>query len=210
MQPNLTFVGAALTTGGTAVLIAAFLPSLYPVWTARGVNAVTLISRHRGSWLLANWLFAVGAWLTLAGLAAFAALLGRHPGTSALPAAALTLMVLASTLWTVNLAFRLTVTIRAVDALSVDGAVPDWYEPVNAWAGGLWCAAAVTGTSATVAFGLATIGANVLPSWTGWLAIALGLVILGLFAATRDVPPILLYLAPTTYGVTALIHAVGG
>jgi hypothetical protein len=49
----------------------------------------------------------------------------------------------------------------------------------------------------------------VLPGWTGWLAIAVGAFMLGLFAVTRDVPPVLLYLAPTAFGVTALIRAAG-
>jgi hypothetical protein len=203
---HLTFIGATLTTGGAAVLVGAFLPSLYPVWIARGVNAITLISQHRGAWQVANWLFAVGAGLTLAGLAALTALLNRQPTIGALPTVALALMTLASTLWTANLAFRLTVTVQAA-AVSNGGAVPDWYEPLNAWAGALWYAAALTGASAMIGYGLAAAYGSVLPGWTGWLAVALGVVILGLFVITRDVPPVLLYLAPTAFGVAALIRA---
>src|SRR6266480_3845166 len=173
MRRDLIFAGALLLAGGIAVLVAAFIPSLYPVWTARGINAIPLIAQHRGTWQLANWLFVAGAVLTLAGLGALAPLLNR-PTHSALPSTALTLMTLASTLWIANLTFRLTITVRTADLTSA---------------------------------GLATTGGAVLPAWTGWTAIGLGVVMLGLFLITRDVPPFLLYLAPTIFGVTALIRA---
>jgi hypothetical protein len=208
MRHHLSFLGALLTAGGTAVLVAAFLPSLYPVWLARGVNALTLISPHRGSWQLANWLFGIGAGLTLAGLAALTALLNRQPqpGAGLLPTASLALMTVATTLWIASLGFRLTVTVRTVDAVSTGGQVPDWYEPVNSWSGALWSAAALTGAAATIGYGFAMIDGGVLPGWTGWLALGVGAVMLGLFVFTRDVPPFLLYLAPTAFGVMALIR----
>jgi hypothetical protein len=205
MRRDLILVGGLLTTAGIAVLVAAFIPSLYPVWTARGVNAVTLIGQHRGTWQVANWLFAAGAALTLAGLGVLTRLL-NHP----LGGAALTLMTLASTLWIANLAFRLTVTVRTADLVSGGGSVPEWYEQVNAWAGGLWYAAALTGAVALVGYGVAVTGGGVLPAWTGWLAVGFGVLMLGLFLITGDAPPILLYLAPTVFGVTALIHALTG
>jgi len=209
MRQDLTLAGATLTAGGAAVLIAAFLHALYPVWMARGVHALTLIGQHRGDWQLANWLFAAGAGLTLAGLAALTAAASRRPGAGALSTTALGLMVLASTLWIANLAFRLTVTVRAVDAVSAGHAPPDWYEPINNWVGAMWYAAALSGAAATIGYGLVVVGGSVLPGWTGWLAIGIGVFMLGLFAVTRDVPPVLLYLAPTAFGITALIRATG-
>jgi hypothetical protein len=192
MRASLTFTGATLVAGGAAALTAAFLPALYPVWLARGADALMLIGQHRGAWQWANWLFGVGTGLTVAGLAALTTL---------------ALIVLASTLWTASLAFRLTVTVSVADAASAGHAAPDWYEPVNAWVGALWYAAALLGAAATIGYGLTVRGADVLPGWTGWLAIAVGVFMFGLFAVTRDVPPVLLYLAPTAFGVTALIRA---
>ena len=127
MRRDLIFAGALLLAGGIAVLVAAFIPALYPVWTARGINAIPLIAQHRGTWQLANWLFVAGAVLTLAGLGALAPLLNR-PTHSALPSTALTLMTLASTLWIANLTFRLTITVRTADLTSAGSATPDWYE----------------------------------------------------------------------------------
>jgi hypothetical protein len=206
MRRDLVLVGALLTAGGIAVLVGASLPSLFPVWTARGVDALPIIGQHRGSWQVANWLFATGAGLTLAGLGALTVLFSR-PAGSTLPTAALTLMAVATTLWIANLAFRLTATVRAAGSVSDGAPVPDWYEQVNAWTGGLWYAAALTGGSAMIGYGLAAAAGQVLPGWTGWLAVGLGVLMLGLFLATGDVPPFLLYLAPTAFGVTALIRA---
>jgi hypothetical protein len=44
-------------------------------------------------------------------------------------------MTVATTLWIASLGFRLTVTVRTVDAVSTGGQVSDWYEPVNSWTG---------------------------------------------------------------------------
>ncbi len=208
MRYHLSFIGVLLTAGGAAVMVAAFVPSLYPVWLARGVNAIALISQHRDSWQLANWLFGIGAGLTLAGLAALTALLNRQPGAGLLPPTSLALMTVATTLWIANLGFRLTVTVRTVDSFSTGGQIPDWYEPVNSWTAALWSAAALTGVAATIGYGLAVIGSGVLPGWTGWLVVGVGAVMLGLFVFTRDVPPFLLYVAPMALGVMALIRTV--
>ena len=55
------------------------------------VRAVTLIGDHPGAWQVANWMFAVGIGLTLAGLALLTNLLAARSVGSALPATALTL-----------------------------------------------------------------------------------------------------------------------
>lgn len=208
MRRDQILAGILLTVGGSAVLVAAFLPSLYPIWTARGVDAVSLIAQRLGTWQLANWLFLAGAGLTMAGLAALTAMLQRQPASTATtPTAALALMILASTLWIAVLAFRVTVTVRVADTVANGGAVPDWYEQINAWTGGLWAAAALTGGLAMAGYGVTVAAGDVLPGWTGWLAVGISVFMLGLFAVTRDVPPLLLYLAPTAFGVTALIRA---
>jgi hypothetical protein len=214
MRRDQILIGALLTAGGTAVLIAAFLPSLYAVWTARGVSALTTIGQHRGTWQLANWLFALGAGLTLAGLAALTGLLNHEPATTSgrpatLPSAAFALIGVASTLWLANLAFRLAVTVRVADTVTGGGATPDWYEHINAFTSGLWSAAALVGALALICYGLAVADGAALPGWTGWFAIGTGALMLVLFLVTRDVPPFLLYLAPTAFGITALVRAHG-
>ncbi|TWP50909.1 hypothetical protein FKR81_17665 [Lentzea tibetensis] len=195
-------IGALLTLGGVAVVAAASLPSLLPVWRARGVDAVAIIGQHVGAWQLSSWLFAVGAALTLAGFGALNGVLERTTWSNA----GLALMTLATALWMANLAFRLTVTVRVAEAVRAGGPVPEWYEPINAWTGGLLAAAAVTAGLALLCYGVTVLDGVTLPSWTGWLGIGFGVLVLGLLAATNNVPPILLYLAPLAFGIGALIR----
>jgi hypothetical protein len=49
-----------------------------------GNRRVGPCARH-GAWQLANWMFAVGIWCTLAGLAALTVLLSRHSRDPVLP-----------------------------------------------------------------------------------------------------------------------------
>jgi hypothetical protein len=210
LRRDLTVVGVLLAAGCAAVMVAAFLPQLYPVWIARGVDAVALIVPRRGSWQLANWLFAAGAGLTLAGLGTLTGVLDWPPAARTTSTAALALVALASVLWLATLAFRLTVTVRVVDLVAGGGTVPDWYEPVSSWAGGLWAVAALSGALAIVGYGVTVLRAGVLPAWTGWTGIGVGVLMLGLYALLRDVPPFLLYIAPAVFGVTALVRAVRG
>ena len=63
------------------------------------------------------------------------------------------------------------------------------------------------GAAGMIGYGVEVHGGKVLPDWTGWLAVSVGVLMLGLFVVTRDVPPVLLYVAPTAFGVTALIRA---
>ena len=205
MRTDLGLAGALLSTGGVIVMVAAGLPQLYPVWTSRGLEALTLIGQHRGVWTLANTMFAIGAVLTLAGLGALVPVFDR-PGSAA-AVGGVTLVAVASTLWLANLAFRLAVTGPVAGTVAGGGPVPTWYEPVSAWTAALWSTAALTGALGTIGYGLALTGAGTLPGWTGWSAVVIGAVMLVLFLLTRDVPPFLLYVAPTIVGVTALCRA---
>jgi hypothetical protein len=83
-------------------------------------------------------------------------------------------------------------------------------EPVNSWAGGLWSVAALSGALAILGYGVTTLRAGVLPAWTGWVAVGVGGLMLGLYALVRDVPPFLLYVAPAVFGVAALVRAARG
>jgi hypothetical protein len=50
---------------------------------------------------------------------------------------------------------------RSRSPASAGGAIPDWYEPVNAWTGAMWSAAALTGALAMIGYGVATIAGQV-------------------------------------------------
>lgn len=207
MKNSLTLVGSFLVVGGVAAVWAAFLPSLYPVWTARRIDAVALIADRRTSWQLANWLFVIATVCTLAGMAGLTRLLNSAQPDTVLSTAALVLTAVASTLWLANLAFRLTTTMYTVDARRAGDPVPRGYELLSTWAGGLWLIGALAGALALVGYGFAVTGGGPLPAWSGWLTVAFGLLMITLWLVIRDVPPIVWYVAPLALGVTALINA---
>ncbi|MFS8096331.1 hypothetical protein LFM09_04250 [Lentzea alba] len=194
MRREQVFIGALLTAGGLAVVAAASLPSLLPVWRAGAVDAVRMIGENLGAYQVSSVLFAVGAALTLAGLGALTRLLGGPVAVTGL-----VLMSVATALWLGNLAFRLTVTVQMARE---GGVVPSWYVAMNAWTVGLLAVAAVLAGLALLCYGVAVL--NVWPRWAGFVALVFGAGVLGLFLATLNVPPILLYLAPLALGIAAL------
>lgn len=194
MRRERVFIGALLTSGGLCVVAAALLPSLLPVWRAPAVEAVVLIGRNLGAYRVSSVLFALGAALTIAGLGALTRVLG-----GVVAQAGLVLMSAASALWLANLAFRLTVTVR----VAAGEVVPSWYEPLHGWTVGLLAVAAVLAGLAVVCYGVAMFG---VVRWAGIAALVLGAAVLGLFLATLNVPPILLYLAPLVLGVAAFVR----
>jgi hypothetical protein len=148
-------------------------------------------------------MFAVGIWFTVAGLATLTVLQSRSHREPVLSGLAPTLATAASTLWTVNLAFRLTVMTRVAGPT-----VPDWYPHLSSWADeGLLNAAPLIAGPAMILYGLAVLRGGLLAHWTGWFAAGYGLLLIGESVLTGDVVPALLYLAPLSLGVTALIRA---
>ena len=199
-------IGGCLTVGFVCAAVAALQPSLSSVWTTSSAYAVTLIADERSdAWQLANRMFAIGIWFTVAGLAALTMVLGRRSREPMLSGAALALATAAATLWTVNLTFRLTVMTSVAAA---GPAVPDWYPHISFWADeGLLTAAALIGGPAMILYGLAVVTERVLARWTGWFSAGCGLLLLGQAVPTGDVVPALLYLAPLPLGIAALLRA---
>jgi hypothetical protein len=190
-----------LLTGTATALVAALLPQLFPVWMARGRDSIRTIHDHLRVWKLDSLLFLASAGTTLAGTVLLFE--GRDARHDPLIQSCLTLLVVGTALWSANLAFRLTVTVTVAQALE-DGP-PAWYGPMGQWAAGLWLVGAGFLGVAFSGLGLAIVLGAVLPAWSGWIAIAFGLISLGLAAFTRDTPPVILYLIPLPWGIAALI-----
>lgn len=57
---------------------------------------------------------------------------------------------------------------------------------------------------------MAVIDGDLLAGWTGWLGVGLGGLLVGEFILTGDIVPALLYLAPLSFGVAALIRPISG
>jgi hypothetical protein len=96
-------IGICLTLGFACGAVAALDPSLSSVWTTSSAHAVTLIGDdRRGAWQFANRMFAIGIWLTVAGLAALTMVLGRRTREPLLPGLGLVLVTAAAILWMVT------------------------------------------------------------------------------------------------------------
>jgi hypothetical protein len=67
---TMLLIGAGPAVGFVCAAVAALQPSLSSVWTTSSTQAVTLIAGERSdAWRLANRMFGIGIWFTLAGLA---------------------------------------------------------------------------------------------------------------------------------------------
>jgi hypothetical protein len=189
----MTVLSALLLLMGTATaLVAALLPQLFPVWMARGRDSIRTIHDHLRVWQLDSLLFLASAGTTLAGTVLLFETRSARPDP--LVQSCLMLLTVGTALWSANLAFRLTVTVTVAQAFE-DGP-PAWYAPISRWAAGLWLVGAGFLALAFSGLGLAIVLGAVLPVWSGWVAIVLGLLSSGLAVFTRDTPPIILYLIP--------------
>ncbi|HEU4850241.1 MAG TPA: hypothetical protein VFS93_07515 [Terrimesophilobacter sp.] len=191
-----------LLLGSASSLAAAVLPQLYPVWTSPVDEGLRVIRDEIGAWRLCTLLFLVGAGLVLVGLPlVFAA--GTDPSRAPAMSAALALATTGTVLWIVNLAFRLSVTVRVAQGLG--DAVPDWYLSAWGWVGALWSVAAVLLGIGFAALGLLSALSGSLPAWAGWTSVGVVAVAIGLLIFLQDTPPIVIYLAPVAWGVAVLL-----
>jgi hypothetical protein len=195
--------GVALLVGVAWACVAAFYPGLRSVWTTGGSETVRLIAHHRSGWQVANWSFAVGITFTMAGLAVITSLLRPRPY------AALVFFAVTITLWIADLTFRLTVTVDVADRISSTAGIPDWYGPLWRWGDqGLMVAAALAAVVAVVPYAIAGFVSDRFAKWPSWWAAAIAAVIAVQAAVSRDVIPLLLYLAPAGFGVDLLVRRV--
>lgn len=206
MRTELFAVGGLLGAGGLCVVLASLFPQLYRVWWRRGEDALPLVARRTGIWRFANWLFAVGAGLTLPGLAGLARVIDRQEPEGFLPTPALIMFAVGSVLWLANLAFRLSVTATEAEAYRHGAEIGDWYEPLSRWVSGLWHAGAILCSLGLLGFGISLVMTDLMPFWVGWTSVGAGALIVGLFILTDGVPPILLYVPTAIFGGVILIR----
>ncbi|NUR69734.1 MAG: hypothetical protein HOU81_02850 [Hamadaea sp.] len=184
----MTLAGALFTAGGAATCIAAFTPQLFPVWRAGFVAGLPVIKAHPCAWSAVTFLFALGAVLNFLGYAESSDRL-RGPGTA--------LIGITTVLWLISLAFRWTV-IPKVARLET---VPTWFEPLAAWAGGLWLIAAACGLGALGVLAFVVLSTHLVAAWVGWTVAAATAAMAAQLVITRDLPPIELYLPLLLVGI---------
>jgi hypothetical protein len=108
----------------------------------------------------------------------------------------------------VSIAFNLTVVPWVAERQVTDGAVPAGFAVLRQWSGLLYVVHMLASYAAFAALGGAILASDVLPSWSGWVGLVLGVLCLAGFAGTRFSgpfnPPILAHTYTCLLGVVLL------
>lgn len=195
--------GLLLVVGAGLFLVGASNPRLYRVWTAPDDLALRLIDAHRAAWRWTNALFAVATVLTAAGLWLLVDLVGSDVAPLARGAAVAYL--LAAGAWLASLVFRLAVTPAAATSFVATATLDPSYVALGRWSGGLFAAFTIVAGGSLVALGGAILLGGAVLAAVGWFALAIGLVVMGGFLATGDMPPFVAYLPTGLIGLALLL-----
>ncbi|MGH9839642.1 MAG: hypothetical protein ACREEM_12750 [Blastocatellia bacterium] len=123
-------------------------------------------------WTSVNFLLANV--ITLAGLALFTLAL-REAGDRYFSILGLLFFTFGAVFWTLHLAFRLTVMVRAAQELNLSSGPPQWFEPWRDWAALLFGIYSVLAYVGLAAYGGALLKTGWLPRWVGWTCVVAGL-----------------------------------
>jgi hypothetical protein len=170
---SLRIAGALLLAGGIIFLVGAFSPP-WEQWSAPLQRALEVIGRHRVAWYWIHGCFVLGVLLTILGFAALAHALRDTPWS--LPATLVGVAYgIGAVFWLVNIAFRGTVQVWAAAEVLRTGSVPNEYEPLRQWASLLFALYMVLAYLANAGLGWLMLRTALVPRWTAWVAVILGL-----------------------------------
>lgn len=165
---------------------AAVLPAR--IWTAPYPERLALIGRQRRRWQVVNLAIAAAAVSLVLGFAGLVDPL-RRGGAGTLADLSLALLLLGAPLWLASLVHRMV-----------------GKDECAAWAGGLFVAWSVIANVAVVGFGTALVRSDLSGAWSGWLAMALGALLLVQLLLTGDALPAVYHLGPAVMGIALLLN----
>ena len=122
--------------------------------------------------------FLIANIITLAGLVLFTLAL-CEAGERYFSTLGLVLFTFGAVFWTLHLAFRLSVTVRAAQEWSLSAGPPLWplwYEPWRDWAGLLFVIYSVLAYAGLAAYGVSLLKTGRVPRWVGWTCVLAGLI----------------------------------
>jgi hypothetical protein len=123
--------------------------------------------------LWTNVNFLVANVITLAGLALLTHVL-REAGDDYLSLLGLLFFAFGAVFWTLHLAFRMTILVRAAVEWRVSSMVPAWFDAWREWAALLFVIYSVLAYVGLAAYGGAVLRTGWLPRWLGWACIVAG------------------------------------
>ncbi len=141
--------------------------------------ALEMVEANRAGHLWTSVSFLIATVVTIAGLVVFGVAL-REAGDRLASGIGLLLFVFGSVFWTLHLAFRLTVMVKAAEEWKLTAATPAWFEPWKSWAAVLFALYSVLAYMGLAAYGAALLQTRWLPRWVGWTCIVAGMLALPL------------------------------
>lgn len=190
--------GFAFVTLWTAALMRQF----WPVWLR--TDPLGPVARHPVLWRWNSLLFLTSALATWAG-----AFLTFAPVPNPLVVPALILLTAATALWAATAPFRIFVMTAA--ATDPTPGHETRYAKLLPWETTSWLIAAGLLIVVFSAVGAIVLTTGVLPAWVGWTTLGSAVFSTGLLIATRDLPPVVVYLPllPLTVAVTGRARSAG-
>jgi hypothetical protein len=205
-SPGLLRATAVLLLAGTATFWAGAFTPPYRWWFGiPPAEYLAMVATHRTTWLAIAAAFAVGVLSTLVGFTLLSTAL-RAQGEHTWSELARVAYACGSVLWLASLAFRATATPAAADQTVASGAVPSWFQPLQAWSGGLFAVYMVLAYLALAAYGRALLRTGLVPRWLARAHVLFGLAgAVGFVAQVRLFsPPLMIHLLPGLLGLILL------
>ena len=166
-------VGWLLVTGSVLAILGAFCPP-YRQWTAPVEEGFRAIAGNPIGWWCIHAGFFLGTVVSALGLALLASALHRRTGGEWALIAAVA-FGFAAMAWIVNIAYRVSIWNWAAQAFVQTGRTPDYFAPLQRWAGMLFAVFSVVGYGSVAALGVAVLRADLGPAWLRWGTIVWGL-----------------------------------
>jgi hypothetical protein len=197
--------GWLLVAGSLCFMAGAVNPLLAKAWTAPEETFLRIIGEHPRAWLTTSLLFLAAGVITAPGLVLFAGLLpaGAHAAVGSAGAVA---FLMASLLWLITCAHRITGQSDAARVFLRTGEIDPLNAPLNRLSGALFQVFIVVAFAGLAAIGWAATGGGPVSSWLGWVvALYSGAMVVLLFV-TGDMPPFTVFVPTLALGIATLVN----
>jgi hypothetical protein len=176
-------VGAALVAGMVIFLVGA--GGWRPVYDRPMAESLPAVhaDRRRRAWIH-TWMVAA-LLVTPAGLVGLVVLAETALARVVAGMGAAVYMV-GAVCWVVSLAFRLTVVPWGAERTVADGAPPEQFVALDAWAASLYTIHMLSAYASFVLLGVAVLAGGDLPAWLGWLGVGWGVAFVAGFVVVAD------------------------
>ncbi|MGB4135919.1 MAG: hypothetical protein WA971_05115 [Microbacterium sp.] len=201
-QTAMVTAQASLWIASITIWVAALTPQFFRVWMGAS-DSLDVVAQHAALWRVNALFFLVGAVATLVGCVLVFA--SEH---GPLASSALVLLTIATALWAMSLAVRMSVVPDV--ALHRSPQADSLLAMLQSVAAAAWGVAAVLLILAWVGIGAEVLTSAMLPAWVGWVCLGWSALAAVWYIATRDMPPIIVYLPVLPLAVAVTVDAVKG